>query len=146
MMKRLAVFVFVCGLWGPAISQTQPVKVPDWALPGSATHTQVPPPAGFHRATRTKLIPLGILKGRAMSGVRWYLDVPATIGGRVPIRSSRPDIIFGISAMSSGIAGRRCRGICLSRRMCASLIRRDTMTGKQSWPCAKAWMTMPGRR
>ena len=27
------------------------VEVPDWALPGSATHKQVPPPADFHRAS-----------------------------------------------------------------------------------------------
>jgi hypothetical protein len=29
------------------------VDVPDWALPGSATHKQVPPPADFHRASVT---------------------------------------------------------------------------------------------
>jgi hypothetical protein len=28
-------------------------EVPDWALPQSATHTQVPPPADFHRASVT---------------------------------------------------------------------------------------------
>ena len=35
------------------------VDVPDWALPQSATHTQVPPPAGFHRASVTFDIPIG---------------------------------------------------------------------------------------
>ena len=29
------------------------IDVPDWALPGSATHKQVPPPADFHRASVT---------------------------------------------------------------------------------------------
>jgi hypothetical protein len=29
------------------------VTVPDWALPQSATHTQVPPPADFHRPSMT---------------------------------------------------------------------------------------------
>src|SRR5882757_4302194 len=29
------------------------VEVPDWALPQSATHKQVPPPADFHRAPVT---------------------------------------------------------------------------------------------
>jgi hypothetical protein len=29
------------------------IDVPDWALPQSATHKQVPPPAGFHRPSAT---------------------------------------------------------------------------------------------
>jgi hypothetical protein len=29
------------------------IDVPDWALPQSATHKQVPPPADFHRASVT---------------------------------------------------------------------------------------------
>jgi hypothetical protein len=44
------------------------VVVPDWALPGSATHKQVPPPADFHRATRTENIPLGIFQGQSDVG------------------------------------------------------------------------------
>ena len=30
----------------------QTPAVPDWAQPGSTTHTQVPPPADFHRPTK----------------------------------------------------------------------------------------------
>jgi hypothetical protein len=44
----------------PALGQSQVpppappgVDVPDWALPGSAAHKQVPPPADFHRASVT---------------------------------------------------------------------------------------------
>jgi AraC-like DNA-binding protein len=37
-----------CLRTGPLISQPE---VPDWAIPGSATHKQVPPPPDFHRAT-----------------------------------------------------------------------------------------------
>ncbi|HTR31762.1 MAG TPA: hypothetical protein VMH27_20960 [Puia sp.] len=44
------------------------VNVPDWALPGSATHKQVPPPAGFHRETRTELKPLGVFQGQSDVG------------------------------------------------------------------------------
>jgi len=44
------------------------VAVPDWALPGSATHKQVPPPAGFHRATRTENAPIGIFSGQSDVG------------------------------------------------------------------------------
>jgi hypothetical protein len=46
----------------------QPPAVPDWALPGSPTHKQVPPPAGFHRDTRTEQIPIGIFEGQSDVG------------------------------------------------------------------------------
>ena len=42
--------------------------VPDWALPGSATHKQVPPPAGFHRATTTFAGPIGVFAGQSDVG------------------------------------------------------------------------------
>src|SRR3954468_13098807 len=45
----------------PAFAQesTPPkLEVPDWAIPGSATHKQVPPPPGFHRETLTFPEPL----------------------------------------------------------------------------------------
>ena len=35
------------------------IDVPDWALPQSATHKQVPPPADFHRASVTFNTPVG---------------------------------------------------------------------------------------
>lgn len=35
------------------------IGVPDWALPQSATHTQVAPPADFHRASVTFNVPIG---------------------------------------------------------------------------------------
>ena len=44
------------------------VAVPDWALPGSATHQQVPPPADFHRTTRTDNTPIGIFQGQSDVG------------------------------------------------------------------------------
>jgi hypothetical protein len=42
--------------------------VPDWALPGSATHKQVPPPPDFHRAPVTTMIPLGLFQGQSDVG------------------------------------------------------------------------------
>jgi hypothetical protein len=42
--------------------------VPDWALPGSPTHKQVPPPAGFHRPSRTENVPLGVFEGQSDIG------------------------------------------------------------------------------
>ena len=44
------------------------LDVPDWALPGSATHRQVPPPAGFHRPAKIFDTPIGIFEGQADIG------------------------------------------------------------------------------
>jgi hypothetical protein len=51
-------------------SQTASTKVvvPDWALPGSSTHKQVPPPIDFHRATKTLNKPIGIFDGQSDVG------------------------------------------------------------------------------
>lgn len=48
--------------------QASSVVVPDWALPGSATHKQVPPPAGFHRTARTENVRIGIFTGQSDVG------------------------------------------------------------------------------
>jgi len=42
--------------------------VPDWAQPGSATHEQVPPPAGFHRPSRNFDTPIGVFQGQSDIG------------------------------------------------------------------------------
>jgi hypothetical protein len=44
------------------------VDVPDWALPQSATHKQVPPPADFHRASVTMNTPIGQFDGQSDVG------------------------------------------------------------------------------
>lgn len=46
----------------------QKVEVPDWALPASATHKQVSPPADFHRPPRTENKPIGIFEGQTDVG------------------------------------------------------------------------------
>jgi hypothetical protein len=53
-----------------ASAQAAPAKVevPDWALPGSATHKQVPPPADFHRISRTDNTHIGIFEGQSDVG------------------------------------------------------------------------------
>ncbi|EDY80878.1 hypothetical protein VDG1235_495 [Verrucomicrobiia bacterium DG1235] len=43
-------------------------QAPDWAQPGSATHQQVPPPAGFHRPTVNFDEPIGIFQGQSDVG------------------------------------------------------------------------------
>jgi len=51
-------------------AQNTPAKVdvPDWALPGSATHQQVPPPKDFHRAPRTSNKHIGVFDGQTDVG------------------------------------------------------------------------------
>ncbi|MGI4831704.1 MAG: hypothetical protein ACRYFU_26510 [Janthinobacterium lividum] len=44
------------------------VEVPDWALPESATHKQIPPPTGFHRASRNVDVPIGMFQGQSDIG------------------------------------------------------------------------------
>jgi hypothetical protein len=66
MQKRLAVLSGILFCLGQfAFAQ---VEVPDWALPGSATHKQVPPPADFHRDTRTEIKSLGVFQGQSDVG------------------------------------------------------------------------------
>lgn len=59
-LTAFAVFV------ATASAQTQ--TVPDWALPGSATHKQVAPPADFHRPATTINTPIGIFDGQSDVG------------------------------------------------------------------------------
>jgi hypothetical protein len=67
---KLLLLLAVSVLSQMAIAQTtsSKVEVPDWALPGSATHQQVPPPSNFHRDTRTENTPIGIFTGQSDIG------------------------------------------------------------------------------
>ena len=49
-------------------AQDNTVVVPDWALPGSPTHKQVPPPPDFHRPSKTILERIGIFDGQSDIG------------------------------------------------------------------------------
>jgi hypothetical protein len=51
----------------PSAPQSAPA-VPEWAQPGSATHTQVAPPTDFHRPTTTFNTPIGIFDGQSDVG------------------------------------------------------------------------------
>ena len=46
----------------------QTPTVPDWALPGSATHRQVPPPADFRRPSKNFDVPIGVFQGQSDIG------------------------------------------------------------------------------
>ncbi len=66
----LLTVIFLCAASYISSAQTgsQKVVVPDWALPGSATHKQVPPPIDFHRTTVTVNKSVGQFKGQSDIG------------------------------------------------------------------------------
>ncbi len=69
-IRTTFVAVILCvahrGLYAQA--PTSPPAVPSWAQPGSATHTQVAPPADFHRPSTTFNLPIGIFDGQSDVG------------------------------------------------------------------------------
>ncbi len=71
-IKKLVVFLMACLLFciisQKASAQSAKVEVPDWALPGSATHRQVPPPPDFHRDPVTVNKHIGVFKGQTDVG------------------------------------------------------------------------------
>ena len=69
MIRALSVLSAISLLAVTAIAEeaTKPT-VPDWAIPGSATHKQVPPPPDFHRTTVTVEAPIGIFDGQSDVG------------------------------------------------------------------------------
>jgi hypothetical protein len=52
----------------PVTPTTASSAVPDWALPGSPTHRQVPPPVDFHRPSKNFDTPIGIFSGQSDIG------------------------------------------------------------------------------
>jgi hypothetical protein len=66
-LASLSVFMLCSAPDLPAQATNTPT-VPDWALPGSATHKQVPPPADFHRPSKVLNTPIGIFDGQADVG------------------------------------------------------------------------------
>jgi hypothetical protein len=58
--------VILCTATHPLHAQKP--DVPDWALPGSATHHQVPPPANFQRPSQNFNTPIGVFEGQSDIG------------------------------------------------------------------------------
>jgi hypothetical protein len=52
----------------PTPPATNKPTAPEWAQPGSATHTQVPPPPDFHRPSTNFAKPIGIFEGQSDIG------------------------------------------------------------------------------
>jgi hypothetical protein len=60
----------LCMMSGGLLAQAPGSKptIPDWALPSSATHRQVAPPADFRRPSKTIETPIGIFEGQTDVG------------------------------------------------------------------------------
>lgn len=63
---RLHLVLLLCLI--STMTRAQSTNVPAWAQPGSATHTQVAPPADFHRPSKNFDIPIGIFDGQSDIG------------------------------------------------------------------------------
>src|SRR3954463_9934774 len=63
-----ACIILVATLLATAQTPTANPAVPDWALPASATHKQISPPADFHRDAKTIMTPIGIFDGQSDVG------------------------------------------------------------------------------
>jgi len=70
---NLALLTLMLGA-APGALRAQTPAVPDWALPSSATHTQVSPPADFHRPGRNFDAPIGIFEGQSDIGAALVPD------------------------------------------------------------------------
>lgn len=65
---RFLTFAFTLAAPFLASAEDKAIEVPEWAHPGSATRTQVAPPADFRRATTTFNTPIGIFEGQSDVG------------------------------------------------------------------------------
>jgi hypothetical protein len=62
--------------------------VPDWAIPGSATHKQVPPPRDFHRDSIHLNTPIGIFSAQSDIGAALVPGSATFEGGQYTINSA----------------------------------------------------------
>jgi len=62
--------------------------VPDWAIPGSPTHKQVPPPRDFHRTSIHDRTPIGIFSAQSDIGAALVAGSADFADGQYTIRSA----------------------------------------------------------
>ncbi len=90
-LLRASCTLAILSLSSPAFAQTPvPEKpaVPDWALPGSATHRQVPPPPDFHRESIHQQTPIGIFSAQSDIGAALVPGSSTFADGRYTINSA----------------------------------------------------------
>jgi hypothetical protein len=81
----------------PAIAQvpaTDKPIVPDWAIPGSATHKQVPPPPDFHRDSVHQKTAIGIFSAQSDIGAALVPGSSTFADGKYTINSAGYNIWY----------------------------------------------------
>src|SRR4051812_42725984 len=68
--------------------------VPDWAIPGSATHKQAPPPADFHRDSVHDRTPIGIFSAKSDIGAALIAGSSNYANGTYTIHSAGYNIWY----------------------------------------------------
>lgn len=92
-MKPFAAFVLVSASLAAVQAQDKPV-VPDWAIPGSATHKQVPPPPDFHRESIHDRRPIGIFQAQSDIGAALVPGSATFADGKYTINSAGYNIWY----------------------------------------------------
>src|SRR6185295_14563219 len=69
-------------------------SVPDWAIPGSATHKQGPPPPDFHRASVHDRTPIGLFAAQSDIGAALVPGSSSFDAGKYTIRSAGYNIWY----------------------------------------------------
>ncbi|MBK0383922.1 hypothetical protein I5M32_13215 [Pedobacter sp. SD-b] len=64
----MLLLMITCSIISCKAKKATTLVVPDWSLPSSSTHKQVPPPADFHRATKTSNKHIGLFDGQSDVG------------------------------------------------------------------------------
>ena len=67
-LALLFALILPAALVAQAPAPTEKPVVPDWAIPGSATHKQGPPPKDFHRQSIHQKTPIGIFSAQSDIG------------------------------------------------------------------------------
>lgn len=97
-MNRRRLLALTALLAVPALAQdpNAPAKpaVPDWAIPGSATHKQVPPPRDFHRESVHLEGPIGIFSAQSDIGAALVPGSTTFDGGKYTINSAGYNIWY----------------------------------------------------
>jgi hypothetical protein len=92
-MKKLTPGAAIAALAFSMLAQAQAPTadkpaVPDWAIPGSATHKQVPPPREFHRASVHDRTPIGIFTAQSDIGAALVPGSSSFTAGTYTVRSA----------------------------------------------------------
>src|SRR5262245_24522213 len=92
-LAALGAALFAAGVCAQTPPPDRPA-VPDWAIPGSATHKPGPPPRDFHRASIHDRTPIGQFSAQSDIGAALVPGSSSFADGRYTIRSAGYNIWY----------------------------------------------------